>query len=142
MQQCLKPHGCGDTSKTVLKIVCFGKSVFCRKNRDAPIVLNVTVILMISLHHKDYWLNGQQDLLRRSSFLRYDCLSFPAPDCTTPPSAPSHIDITHIEGWLNSSINRRWNRSLKSTTNCQVDLDLVTVEATLSTERDFLEEMW
>ena len=43
MQQCLKPYGCGDTSKTVLKIVCFGKSVFCRKNRDAPIVLNVTV---------------------------------------------------------------------------------------------------
>jgi len=40
MQQCLKPYGCGDTSKTVLKIVCFGKSVFCR---DAPIVLNVTV---------------------------------------------------------------------------------------------------
>ena len=44
MQQCLKPYGCGDTSKTVLKIVCFGKSVFCRKNRDAPIVLNVTVM--------------------------------------------------------------------------------------------------
>ena len=44
MQQCLKPYGCGDTSKTVLKIVCFGKSVFCRKNRDARIVLNVTVI--------------------------------------------------------------------------------------------------
>ena len=43
MQQCLKPYSCGDTSKTVLKIVCFGKSVFCRKNRDAPIVLNVTV---------------------------------------------------------------------------------------------------
>jgi len=43
MQQCLKSHGCGDTSKTVLKIVCFGKSVFCRKNRDAAIVLNVTV---------------------------------------------------------------------------------------------------
>ena len=29
--------------QTVLKIMCFGKSVFCRKNRDAPIVLNVTV---------------------------------------------------------------------------------------------------
>ena len=83
--------------------MCFGKSVFCRKNRDAPIVLNVTV-----------WIHG--DCADAFMVGPHDRVGFKR--SVTKERGSSHISL-FLEQWMwNNEISRPSSLWWRKTLNC------------------------